>query len=279
MSISAPGSTTGSSTPTRSSAFGHHLRDTATMLGRSLRLSRRDPDEIILSLLLPVAIMVLFVYVFGGAMEVGTDYVTYATPGVILLCAGYGASNTAITIATDMSGGIMDRFRSMPIATGSVLAGHIIASVGRNLLTTAVVVGVATAIGFRAEPDFLAWAAAIAVVTAYVFAITCVAAFVGVIVRSPAAAGGLGFAMLFLPYVSSAFAPPETMPGWLRGFAENQPVTPIIEAIRGLAIGLGSDAEPVTGLGSTVTLALLWCAAIAGTFLGPATWAFRRRKT
>jgi ABC-2 type transport system permease protein len=256
----------------------HVLSDASTMIGRSLRLVRREPDELLLALVLPVMIMVLFVYVFGGAISVGVDYVTYATPGIILLCAGYGASNTAISVEQDMSGGIMDRFRSMPVASATVLVGHVVASVVKNLVTTAVVLGVAYLIGFRADASALEWLGAFGMVVAYVVAITCVATFVGVLVRSAAAAGGFGFFMLFLPYVSSAFVPPETMPEWLRGFAEHQPVTPVIETIRGLLVGLGTDGAPVTDLGPTAAIALAWCAGLVVVFLGCAAWAFARRR-
>lgn len=256
----------------------HVLADAATMIGRSLRLVRREPDELLLALVLPVMLMVLFVYVFGGAMSVGTDYITYATPGIILLCAGYGASNTAIAVEQDMSGGIVDRFRSMPIASATVLVGHTVASVVKNLVTTAVVLGVAHLIGFRADATALEWLGAVGVIVAYILAITCVATFVGVLVRSPAAAGGFGFFMLFLPYVSSAFVPPETMPEWLRGFAEHQPVTPVIETIRGLLVGLGSDGQPVADLGPTAALALAWCAGLVVVFLAGAAWMFARRR-
>jgi len=248
------------------------------MVARSLRLVRRDPDELILGLVLPVMLMILFVYVFGGAMAVGTDYVTYATPGIILLCAGYGASNTAIAVEQDMSGGIMDRFRSMPIASSTVLVGHVVASVLKNLVTTAVVLGVALLIGFRPDAGVLEWLGTVGVVAAYVLAITSVAAFVGVLVRSPAAAGGFGFFMLFLPYVSSAFVPPQTMPSWLRGFAEHQPVTPVIETLRGLLVGLDSSGAPVGDLGPTAALALAWCAGIVLVFLGAAACVFARRR-
>jgi len=256
----------------------HVLADAGAMVARSLRLVRREPDELVLGLVLPVMLMILFVYVFGGAMSVGTDYVTYATPGIVLLCAGYGASNTAIAVEQDMSGGIMDRFRSMPIVASTVLVGHLVASVVKNLVTTAVVLVVALLVGFRPVATPLEWVAAVGVVAAYVVAITSVAAFIGVLVRSPAAAGGFGFFMLFLPYVSSAFVPPGTMPAWLRGFAEHQPVTSVIETIRGLLVGLGSDARPVTDLGTTAVLALAWCAGLTVVFLGGAAWAFARRR-
>ena len=251
--------------------------DTVTMTGRVLRLARRDPDELLVALLLPVMIMVLFVYVFGGAIEVGTDYLSYATPGVILLCAGYGASNTAIALVQDASTGIMDRFRSMPVADATVLAGHVLASTGKNLVTTTTVLAVAALIGFRSDAGPLAWLGAVGVVTAYIVAITCAATLVGVVARTPAAAGGLGFFMLFLPYVSSAFVPPETMPVWLRGIAEHQPVTPVIETVRGMLVGLGSDGAPVGDLGATAAVALAWCAGIGVVSLVAAAWVFARR--
>ncbi|WP_265522309.1 ABC transporter permease [Oerskovia flava] len=256
----------------------HLVADTGTMIGRSLRLVRRDPDELLLAVLLPVMMMLLFVYVFGGAMQVGTDYITYATPGVILLCAGYGASNTALAVQQDMAGGIVDRFRSLPIASSTMLTGHVVASVVKNLVSTVIVFGVAFLIGFRADATALEWCGAIAMIVLYVLAITWVATFVGVLAHTPAAAGGFGFFMLFLPYVSSAFVPPETMPSWMRGFAENQPITSVIETTRGLLVGTGSDGSPVTDLGPTAWLAVAWTAGITAVFLVAAAVAFARRR-
>ncbi|MEE4024985.1 ABC transporter permease [Gordonia sp. PKS22-38] len=270
--------TTLAPTPARGGRLRNAADDLSTMVGRSFRLTRRDPDELIMALVLPTSILVLFVYVFGGAISIGVDYITYATPGVILLCAGYGASNTAIAICQDMTSGAMDRFRSLPIVSATAVGGHIVVSVLKNLVTTAVVLAVAVAIGFRPSADPLEWLGAIGMVVAYVTAITCVAALIGVTVRSPAAAGGFGFVMLFLPYVSSAFVPPETMPTWMRGFAEHQPITPVIETLRGLLVGLGTDGQPVADLGSTAALALGWCALISIVFAGAAAWVFNRRR-
>ena len=165
----------------------------------------------------------------------------------------------------------------MPVAGATVLAGHVLASVLKNLVTTTIVLAVAALIGFRSDAGPLAWLGAVGVVTAYIVAITCAATLVGVVARTPAAAGGLGFLMLFLPYVSSAFVPPETMPVWLRGVAEHQPVTPVIETVRGLLIGLGSDGAPVGGLGATAVVALAWCAGIGVVSLVAAAWVFARR--
>lgn len=255
-----------------------HLQiDATTMFARSLRMMSRDPDELILALVLPIAIMLMFVYVFGGAMSVGTDYITYATPGVILLCAGYGASNTALAVANDMSGGVIDRFRSMPIVGATMVFGHVAASLVKNSVSTAVVLIVAVAIGFRPSASLFEWLGAAGMVLAYILAITCLAAFIGVAVRTPAAAGGFGFVMLFLPYVSSAFVPPETMPAWLRGFAEAQPVTPVIESIRALLVGMGTGGSPVHDLASTAATGLAWCAAIALVSLAAAGWVFARK--
>lgn len=251
--------------------------DVAMLTGRAVRLVRRDPDELVLALVLPIAIMLMFVYVFGGAMAVGTDYITYATPGVILLCAGYGASNTALAVANDMTNGVMDRFRTMPILHSAVLIGHIAASVVKNLVTTTLVLVVAMAIGFRPSASVGDWLMALGVVCAYVLAITCAAAFIGVAVRTPAAAGGFGFFMLFAPYVSSAFVPPDTMPSWMRGFAENQPITPVIESMRGLLVGMDSTGAPVRDLAPTILLALGWCAVITVVALLAAGRAFARK--
>ncbi len=244
--------------------------DALTMIGRSLRVVSRDPDSIIMGIVLPVMLMVLFVHVFGGAMNVGGDYLSYVTPGIILLCAGFGAANTAITVEQDMSGGFMERFRSMPVASTTLLTGHVVASVVKNLVTTAVVFGVAYVMGFRADAGPLEWLGAVGTIVLYVLAITWVATFVGVLVRSPDAASGFTFFMLFLPYVSSAFVPVDTMPGWLQGFAEHQPVTPVIETIRGLLVG--------TELGNAPALAVAWSVGIAAVFVGLSAAVFARRR-
>ena len=249
--------------------------DTATMIGRSMRLVTRDLDSMIMAIVLPVMLLLLFTYVFGGAMEVGTAYIQYATPGIILLCAGFGAANTAIAVEQDMSGGFVDRYRSMPVAASAVLTGHVVASVLKNLVTTAIVFGIALLIGFRSDAGVLGWAGAVGVIVLYVLTITWIATFVGTIVHSADAANGFTFFMLFLPYLSSAFVPPETMPSWLRGFAEHQPVTPMIETIRGLLGGPGAPAVS----GSTALAAVIWGAGLSLLFAGLAAWAFGRRRT
>jgi ABC-2 type transport system permease protein len=245
------------------------VADWVTMAGRCLRLTRRNLDVIMTSLALPVILLLLFVYLFGGAIQTGTRYVTYVVPGVLLLCAGFGASMTAVGVTNDMTGGIVDRFRSMDVAGASVLAGHVAASVVRNLASTVLVFGVAFLIGFRPSAGPLDWLAAAGVLLLFILAISWLAACVGLLARSPEAAGGFSFLVMFLPYPSSAFVPIDTMPAWLRGFAEHQPVTPVIETLRGLLLGL-----PV---GSSPARAVAWCLGILVAAVAVSGVLFRRR--
>ncbi len=244
-------------------------RDAATMLRRNVKHTLRSPDTMIMSVALPVVILLLFVYIFGGAMHVGTAYLNYVVPGVILLCAGFGAATTATAVAVDLAEGIVDRFRTMNIARSSVLTGHVAASLLRNLTSTAVVIGVAVAMGFRPTAGPLAWLGAIGTIAAFIVAISWVSVALGLLARNPEAAQGFTFGFMFLPYVSSAFVPVETLPSWLRGFAEHQPVTPVIETVRGLLMG--------TATGDSPERALLWCGAIAAVGYVAATVLFARR--
>jgi ABC-2 type transport system permease protein len=227
------------------------MSDTATMIGRSVRLSRRQLDALLTSILLPVMLMLLFVYLFGGAINTGTRYVTYVVPGVILLCAGFGAATTAVSVSQDLKGGIVDRLRSMDIGGGAVLTGHVVASVLRNAVSTALVLGVAYLIGFRPHADAPHWLAAIGALLLFVLAISWLSAAMGMLAGSPEGASGFTFLVIFLPYPSSAFVPIDTMPGWLQGFARNQPCTPVIETIRGMLLG--------TPVGHAPWLAVAWC--------------------
>jgi ABC-2 type transport system permease protein len=245
------------------------MSDSLTMAGRSLRLTMRTPDALLTSLLLPIMLMLLFVYLFGGAIQTGTEYVTYVVPGVLLLCAGFGASMTAVSVSQDMTGGIVDRFRSLDVAGTAVLAGHVAASVARNLASTVLVFGVAFLIGFRPSAEPLDWLAAAGVLLAFMLAISWLSAAFGLLARSPEAAGGFTFLMAFLPYPSSAFVPIDTMPSWLHGFANNQPVTPVIETLRGLLLD--------TPVGTSPWLALAWCGGILVASVALAGVLFRRR--
>ncbi|WP_435592053.1 ABC transporter permease [Nocardia sp. bgisy118] len=246
------------------------VQDSGTMLDRNLRHTLRSPDTMIMTIALPVMILLMFVYVFGGAMDVGPGaYIDYVVPGIILLCAGFGAATTAVSISTDVAEGIVDRFRTMAIARSAVLTGHVAESLIRNLITTGLVIVVAVALGFRPTADPLRWLAALGVIAMFVLALSWPAAAIGLLARNPEAANGFTFFFMFLPYVSSAFVPTGSMPSWLHLFAENQPVTPVIETLRGLLMG--------TPIGDSALLAVLWCAGIAAVGYLAAGALFRRR--
>ena len=245
------------------------VSDALTMAARSVRMSRRNLDALLTSLILPVMLMVMFVYLFGGAIHTGTRYVTYVVPGVLLLCAGFGASLTAVSVSHDMTGGIIDRFRSMDISGAAVLSGHVAASVVRNAVSTALVLGVAIAIGFRPHAGLLPWLAAVGVLLLFVVAVSWLSAAAGLLASSPEAASGFTFFVMFLPYPSSAFVPISTMPSWLRGFADNQPVTPVVETLRGLLLG-----APVA---ASAWRALAWGGGILILSVALSSVAFHRR--
>ncbi|MEU4964142.1 ABC transporter permease [Streptomyces smyrnaeus] len=240
------------------------------LAGRSIRLTRRNLDAVLTALVLPVMLMLVFVYFFGGAIETSTGkYVTYVAPGVLILCAGYGASMTATTVSNDMTNGIIDRFRSMDTSPTAVLTGHVAASVARNAVATAAVLAVAFAIGFRPQAGPAGWLAASGILLLYITTLSWLGAAAGLLARTPEAAGGFTFAMLFLPYPSSAFVPIDTMPDWLHGFSDNQPVTPVIESLRGLLLD-----QPA---GNSPWLALAWCLGLLAVALPVCGALFRRR--
>jgi ABC-2 type transport system permease protein len=245
------------------------MSDTATMIGRSVRLSRRQLDALLTSIMLPVMLMLLFVYLFGGAINTGTRYVTYVVPGVILLCAGFGAANTAVWVSQDLKGGIVDRLRSMGVGGGAILTGHVVASVLRNLVSTGLVVGVAFLIGFRPHADAPHWLAATGVLLLFVLGISWLSAAMGLVAGSAEAASGFTFLVIFLPYPSSAFVPIDTMPRWLQAFARNQPCTPVIETIRGMLLG--------TPVGRAPWLAVAWCVGLIAVSAVLCGVAYRRR--
>lgn len=232
------------------------LTSTRLFVGRSLRHSLRDGESLLMAILLPVMLMLLFTYVFGGAMNpeiMGdrTGYLNYVVPAIILTCSGFGASYTAVSVSNDMTTGTMDRLRTMPIVSATVLLGHTLASLARNLTATAVVIGVALAVGYRPTAGVLGWLGAAGIIALWILTITAVFAMIGLVAGSAEAASGYGFILLFLPYASSGFAPVETMPSWLQGFAGHQPVTPVIESIRSLLLGQSPTGD--------LLLAVLWC--------------------
>ena len=236
---------------------------------RSLRHSLRDGESLSMSIMLPVMLMLLFTFVFGGAIDPSGGYVDYVVPGIILLCAGFGAAHTAVYVAGDMQAGIIDRFRTMPLRASAVLTGHVVSSLLRNLLATGVVIGVALLVGFRPTAGLWGWMGAIAIIALYILAITYLFAAIGLAAKSPEGASGYGFIILFIPYLSSAFVPVETMPPWLQWIADNQPVTPIIEAIRSLLMGTPMD--------DSGWLAICWCVGILVVAFAWGAWLFRRK--
>ncbi len=245
------------------------LTDSLTMAARSLRLTRRQIDALLISLMMPIMLMLVFVYLFGGAIQTGSKYVTYVVPGVLLLCAAYGSTTTAVSVSTDLTGGIIDRFRSMDVSGTAVLNGHVVASVVRNLASTTVVFGVAFLIGFRPHATAAEWLAAIGVLLAFVLSISWLAAAFGVLAKSPEAANGFTFFVMFVPYASSAFVPIDSMPSWLHGFARDQPITPVTETLRGLLLDRPVGASP--------WIALTWCGGILAGSIVLAAVFFRRR--
>lgn len=242
----------------------------SVFLGRSLRHSLRDGESALMAVMLPVIIMLLFTYVFGGAIDPSGGYVDYVVPGIILLCAGFGASSTAVYVASDMKAGIIDRFRTMPVRASAVLTGHVIASLLRNLVATGLVVGVALLVGFRPTADLWGWLGALGMIVVWILTITYLFAALGLASGSPEGANAYGFIILFLPYLSSAFVPVETMPEWLQWVADNQPVTPVIETIRGMLMGTPMDeGQAWWGVG--------WCLAILVVAVVWGAWLFRRK--
>lgn len=233
----------------------HALGDTALLTGRTLRHVTRSVDTIITTAVTPVAIMLLFVYVFGGAIDTGqVPYVEYMLPGVLLITIASGVSYTAYRLFMDMKSGIFERFHSMPIARSGLLWAHVLTSLVANLVSLALVVGVALLVGFRSGAGVTGWLGVVRILVLFTLALTWLAVIAGLSASSVEGAAAFSYPLIFLPFVSSAFAPTASMPGPVRWFAENQPVTPIVEAIRDLFA-----QRPVDG---DIWVALAWCGGI-----------------
>ena len=228
----------------------HFFGDIAVLLGRSLKHITRSLDTIITTALMPIAFMLLFVYVFGGAIKHGSgSYVTYLLPGVLLITIASGISYTAYRLFLDMKGGIFERFQSMPIARSSVLWAHVLTSTVANLVSITVVVGVALLMGFRSGAGAFAWLAVAGILGLFTLALTWLAVIPGLSAKSPDGAGAFSYPLIFLPFISSAFVPTDTMLGPVRAFAVHQPVTSIVNSIRQLF------AQQPVGAGIWTTLA------------------------
>lgn len=253
--------------------MNHLLSDSAVMVGRCLRRSLRDPEAFFTALVLPVILLLLFVYVFGGAIAHGGAYVDYVVPGLIVLCAGFGAGTTAVAVATDMSTGIVERFRSLPIAPPTMLLGQVTASLVRNLVATAIVIAAGLAVGWRPDASLVDWLGAAAMIVLVIFALSWLAAAVGLLARGPEAASSLMLLLMFLPYASTAFVRADTMPAALRAFASHQPFTPIIETMRGLWMG---HTDNGVSTGHEALLALAWTLGVLVAGMMLASWRLAR---
>jgi ABC-2 type transport system permease protein len=251
------------------SAGGPAWSEMLTMITRALRLTLRNVDALTTAFALPVLLMLMFVYLFGGAIHTGTHYVDYVVPGVILVCISFGASTTAVSVAHDLTGGIIDRFRSMDVRGETLINGHVVASVARNVLSSTLAIAVAVAVGFRPHGNPANWLAAAGILVLFMVALSWLAAAIGTLVRSPEAAQGTAFLIGFLAYPSSAFVPIHTMPPLLQDFASNQPVTAVADAVRALFNG-----APV---GANAWHAVVWSIAIVIASMTIAGVLFRRR--
>jgi ABC-2 type transport system permease protein len=248
----------------------HFLGDTAVLTGRTMRHVTRSPDTIITTVITPIAIMLLFVYVLGGAIDTGpVSYVNYMLPGILLITIASGTAYTTLRLFTDMQSGIFERFQSMPIARSGVLWAHVLTSLAASVISLAAVVGVAVAMGFRSGAGVLAWLAVAGILILFTLALTWIAVIPGLTAKSADGAGAFAYPLIFLPFISSAFVPTGTMPGPVRAFAEHQPVTSIVNTIRDLL-----TQQPV---GTAIWTALAWCAAVLAVAYTFATIAYRRR--
>ncbi|RJE84737.1 ABC transporter permease [Paenibacillus sp. 1011MAR3C5] len=236
-------------------AKNYFFSDMRVMLGRSMRHVFRSMDTIITVCITPIAMMLLFVYVLGGAIQTGTEnYVNYLLPGILLIAIASGISYTAYRLFLDKQRGIIERFHSMPIARSTVLWGHVLTSVVSNAISVVVIILVALLMGFRSSAGIMSWLAVAGILALFTLALTWIAALAGLSAKTVEGASAFSYPLIFLPFISSAFVPTESMPMAVRVFAENQPVTSIVSAIRALLA-----EQPV---GNDIWIALAWCLGI-----------------
>ncbi len=248
----------------------HFYGDTTVLTRRSLRHIMRSPDTIITTAVTPVAIMVLFVFVFGGAIDTGAySSIDYMLPGILLITIASGIAYTAYRLFLDLQGGIFERFQSMPIARSSALWAHVLTSLVANSISIVIVIGVAFIMGFRTGASLLAWLAVAGILVLFTLALTWLAVIAGLSAKTVDGASAFSYPLIFLPFISSAFVPTDTMPAPVAWFAENQPVTPIVNTTRDLFA-----QQPV---GDDIWVALAWCAAILVVAYGIAMRIYRRR--
>jgi ABC-2 type transport system permease protein len=245
------------------STYSHALADSATMLRRNLRHALRNPSMMMSAVSMPVLFLLLFVYVFGGTLGAGIgtevnasgEYIDYLAPGILIMTAATGSVAAAVAVCVDMTEGIINRFRTMAIFRGSVLTGHAVACVLQTMLNILIVVGVAVLIGFRPAGDPARWLAAFGMLAALTFAVTWIGVAIGVFAKRIETASNIPLPLMILPFIGSGFVPTESMPTGLRWFAEYQPFTPVMNAVRGLLLD--------TPVGNDAFIGLAWCAVLA----------------
>lgn len=248
----------------------HFFSDTFTMSSRVMKHSLRSVDTIITTILMPIMLMLAFVYIFGSAMTMDkVDYVNFIVPGVLLMCIGMGIAYTAVRVNTDMTRGIFDRFHSMPIAKSSILGGHVISSLLLNLLSVVAVILISFLMGFRPHADFVEWLLAAGMILLTIFAFTWMAVAFGLMAKSYEGASMFSYLLMGLMFVSSAFVPTNNMGSGLRAFAENQPMTPIAGSVRSLLAGQPDSGEIVT--------AVLWLVGVGILFYVISMKAYKKR--
>jgi ABC-2 type transport system permease protein len=257
------------------SARTHAVRDSVTMLRRNLRHALRYPSLTLGTLMIPVLVLLLFVGLFGEALGTGiggsngrASYIAFAAPAIIMMAATSGSVSTAVSVAMDMTEGIINRFRTMAISRSSVLTGHVVGGVIQTLISIALVIGAAMLMGFRPDADAVEWLAAIGLLTLVTLALTWLSAGAGLVAKTVESASNLPTPVVFLPFLGSGFVQTESMPAGVRWFAEHQPFTPIIETLRGLLTG--------TPIGDDAAIALAWCAGLTLVGYVWARAAFRR---
>ena len=258
------------------STIAYALNDSRTMLRRNVVRLRRYPSMTVLLIGMPIVFLLLFVYVFGGALGTGlggvararSEYANYVVPGILLIAVGAAAQGVAITVAMDMTEGVIARFRTMAIFRPSVLTGHVLATLGQALVSVAVVTGVAMLVGFRPHATAVAWLAALGMLSMITFALTWLCVAMGLSSKTVENASNLPMPLMFLPFLGSGFVPTSSMPGPLRWFAQHQPFTSMIETLRGLLLSrpIGHNAE----------IASAWCVAITAVSFVWAVAAYNR---
>ncbi len=246
--------------------------DVSILIKRSLKHILKNMDQLLSIIISPVMFMLLFRYVFGGAIETGTtSYVNFLTAGILVQMAAFGALTTSLSVANDLKQGIIERLKSLPIVSSAVLAGHVVGDLVRNILSSVVMIGVALAVGFRPTATVGEWFMILGILLLFTFAISWVSAIMGLMAKSLEAVQWMGFVMVFpLTFASSAFAPTEGMARGIKWFAENQPVTHVVEAIRSLMVG--------TPMGNHGILAVIWCSAVIIVAIPLAGYLFRKHK-